>query len=97
MILDELIPAEAEKLFRIVRPLEALFAERAPKPPGAEALRVERLCLDGVFRDVSFALRAGEIVGMAGLVGAGQSERSLHRVALRVRLRLSACGHFASH
>ncbi len=56
------------------RPLEALYAERAPRPPGPEVFRVEKLCLDGVFRDVSFAIRAGEIVGMAGLVGAGRSE-----------------------
>ena len=37
-------------------------------------LRVEGLGLEGSFVDVSFAVRAGEIVGMAGLVGAGRSE-----------------------
>ena len=56
------------------RPLETLFAKRAAKAPGREVFRVEDLGLDGVFSDVSFALRAGEIVGMAGLVGAGRSE-----------------------
>jgi rhamnose transport system ATP-binding protein len=56
------------------RPLESLFAKRAARPPGAEVFRVEDLALDGVFSGVSFALRAGEIVGMAGLVGAGRSE-----------------------
>ncbi len=56
------------------RPLDALYAPRQGRTPGAEALRVDRLSLEGVFHDVSFSLRAGEIVGMAGLVGAGRSE-----------------------
>jgi len=42
--------------------------------PGAELLRVERLARTGVFKDVSFNLRAGEIVGLTGLVGAGRTE-----------------------
>ena len=56
------------------RPLETLFAKRTARAPGAELLRVENLCLDGVFSGVSFSVRAGEIVGMAGLVGAGRRE-----------------------
>ncbi len=56
------------------RPLETLFAERKPRAVGREALRVEGLELAGVFRDVTFTIRAGEIVCMAGLVGAGRTE-----------------------
>ncbi len=37
-------------------------------------MRVEGLARRGTFADVGFSLRAGEIVGMAGLVGAGRSE-----------------------
>ncbi len=47
---------------------------RAHAPIGAEILRVEGLTRHGMVEDVSFSVRAGEIVGMAGLVGAGRSE-----------------------
>jgi ABC-type sugar transport system ATPase subunit len=41
---------------------------------GPELLRVENLCSPGKFSDISFTLRAGEALGLAGLVGAGRSE-----------------------
>ena len=41
---------------------------------GDELLRVEDLGSPGRFEGVSFTLRAGEIVGLAGLVGSGRSE-----------------------
>ncbi|MGO4336587.1 sugar ABC transporter ATP-binding protein [Labrys sp. KB_33_2] len=42
-------------------------------PIGEVVLSVKNLTLQGVFSDVSFDLRAGEILGFAGLVGAGRS------------------------
>jgi ABC-type sugar transport system ATPase subunit len=41
---------------------------------GDEVLRVDDLSSRGRFRDVSFSLRRGEVLGFAGLVGAGRSE-----------------------
>ncbi len=41
---------------------------------GEPLLVVEGLSMPGVFHDISFTVRSGEIVGLAGLVGAGRSE-----------------------
>ena len=43
-------------------------------PLGEILLAVRGLSRTGVFRDISFSVRAGEIVGFAGLVGAGRTE-----------------------
>ncbi len=43
-------------------------------PIGDVILKVENLSRDGNFRDVSFELREGEILGIAGLMGAGRTE-----------------------
>jgi inositol transport system ATP-binding protein len=42
-------------------------------PIGDVVLSVKNLTLNGVFHDVSFDVRAGEILGVAGLVGSGRS------------------------
>jgi inositol transport system ATP-binding protein len=49
------------------------FAERTGAESGV-ALEVRRLGRRGRFRDVSFSVRRGEIVGFAGLMGAGRTD-----------------------
>ncbi|WP_328747630.1 sugar ABC transporter ATP-binding protein [Streptomyces sp. NBC_00285] len=41
---------------------------------GQALLKVEGLTRDGVFHDIGFEVHAGEVVGIAGLVGAGRTE-----------------------
>ena len=51
--------------------------ELFPKPEvetGPEVLRVEDLCRTGYFKDVSFHVNRGEILGLTGLVGARRTE-----------------------
>ena len=47
------------------------YVEKKLGPP---ALRLEQLCAPKAFRDVSFTLHSGEILGLFGLMGAGRSE-----------------------
>jgi rhamnose transport system ATP-binding protein len=55
------------------RELDDLFPKEEAEI-GAPVLQVRGLTREGVFHDVGFELRRGEILGFAGLVGAGRSE-----------------------
>jgi ABC-type sugar transport system ATPase subunit len=58
----------------IGRPLGDYLPQSRQAVVGPELMRVERLTRAGKYLDVTFSLHAGEIVGLAGLVGAGRSE-----------------------
>lgn len=55
------------------RKVNELYPEKASCGK-EELLRVEHLSREGVFQDVSFCLKRGEILGISGMMGAGRSE-----------------------
>ena len=66
-----------DELIRLMvgRTVSDLFPKKAVSQ-GEVILRVKHLARSGAFKDVSFDLRQGEILGLAGLVGAGRTEVS---------------------
>ncbi|HCE63089.1 MAG TPA: D-xylose ABC transporter ATP-binding protein [Clostridiales bacterium] len=73
--IDEITPTEL--IAKMVgRRIEKLF-DYSENILGEEQLRVEHLTRKGKFEDVSFSIRAGEVLGISGLVGAGRSETAM--------------------
>jgi len=70
--IDRLDPGELVALM-VGRELADVFPE-STRDVGPEILVVQNLGKNGVFRDVSFSVRRGEILGLAGLMGAGRTE-----------------------
>jgi ribose transport system ATP-binding protein len=75
------LPVEDTPTSRLIqlmtgRSIEYVFPPRpdTPRDRGDVVLEVSNLSLAGAFSDVGFTVHAGEIVGLAGLVGAGRSE-----------------------
>ena len=84
------LPRETDRdeIIRLMvgREITTLY-EKTGVPAGEVRLQVEDLTLPGRFSAVSFTVRSGEIVGLAGLVGAGRTEvaESIFGIRLGVR------------
>ena len=59
------------------RKLEDLYGQRSEAPIGEKVLEVRGLNQAGRLYDINFDVRAGEILGLAGLIGAGRSETAM--------------------
>tara|TARA_R110002126_G_scaffold291767_1_gene457392 strand:+ start:216345 stop:217856 length:1512 start_codon:yes stop_codon:yes gene_type:complete len=78
VLVAELNPHETTKddLVRHMagRQVDAIVRDRATTNIGQPVLTVTGLSRPGEFRDISFELRSGEILGIAGLIGSGRTE-----------------------
>lgn len=67
----------------IGRDFTQVFPPKKPRPGNDVVFQAEGLCIRGVLKDASFTLRRGEILGFAGLVGAGRTELAEAVMGLR--------------
>jgi ribose transport system ATP-binding protein len=78
----ELKPVDIAGLM-VGRDMSHLYPKRAPEPAGDAVLEVRDLSVPGFASGASFSIRRGEILGFAGLVGAGRTELLEGVVGLR--------------
>jgi len=78
VVVDTLPPSALtmDSLIRLMvgRPLAALFPRRTGVDIGAVVLKVEGLGRRGAVADATLQVKAGEVVGLGGLIGSGRSE-----------------------
>ena len=65
------------------RELSAIFPEKKLPESGDDVLSVENLSIQGQLKDININLKRGEILGLAGLVGAGRTELAEAVMGLR--------------
>jgi ribose transport system ATP-binding protein len=73
---DDFVATTVDRIVEqmVGRPLDAKFPPRTSVPGTEVLLSARGLRREGVFDDVGFELRRGEILGFAGLMGAGRTE-----------------------
>ena len=71
---QELAGLTPDDLIRAMVGRDLVFGEHEFHAPQQTVLSVKQLTREGVFVDISFDVRAGEVVALAGLVGSGRSE-----------------------
>jgi ABC-type sugar transport system ATPase subunit len=67
---------DQDELIKLIvgRDMKEQLFERQATEYGDTVLEVKNLAREGVFKDINFSVRAGEIVGFSGLMGAGRTE-----------------------
>lgn len=79
--------ASPEILARMMvgREMGDFFPEKMPMPTGGPALEAKNIAAGDCVYDVSLAVRPGEILGLAGLIGSGRTETAEAIAGLRAR------------
>jgi ribose transport system ATP-binding protein len=73
---DQVVDVDERDIARkmIGRDFQQVFPPKRPRDSGQPVLEVSDLSIKGLLHDISFSLRKSEILGFAGLVGAGRTE-----------------------